>query len=97
VWSDIGTTAIERVRKPVCSSKAVLSRTGAPAGTVVGVLEDDRLAVAGDVAGEARVVDRHRPLGERELHRVVLGELEAEPPAVRPVLQQVEAPRLRRR
>ena len=63
----------------------------------VGVVEVHRLAVAGDVAGEARVVDGHRPLGEGEAHGVVLGELEAEPLAVRPLLEEVEAPGLRPR
>ncbi len=66
-------------------------------GHRVGVVEVHRLAVPGHVAGEARVVDRHRPLGEGELHGVVLRELEAEPLAVGPLLEEVEAPRFRPR
>ena len=97
MWSLIGTTSIARVRQPVCSSKAVLCRYGAPGRHRVGVVEVHRLAVPGDVAGEARVVDRHRPLGEGEPHGVVLRELEAEPLAVRPLLEEVEAPRFRPR
>ena len=97
MWSLIGTTSIARVRQPVCSSKAVLCRYGAAGRYGVGVVEVHRLAVPGDVAGEARVVDRHRPLGEGELHGVVLRELEAEPLAVGPLLEEVEAPRFRPR